>query len=242
MIEDQKPVQISVVYDNKAYDTRLTPDWGFSCFVEGIEKSILFDTGGDGRILLANLEKLDVSPKNVKILFLSHIHWDHVGGVGDFLAQNSQVDVFMPQSFADEFKKSIRATGALCKEVEDSVTICNEAHSTGELGSTLIEQSLVIKTAKGLVVITGCAHPGIVEIVKAVKNVFEEDIYLVLGGFHLLHLSEEQIGEIIREFRDVGVKKVAPSHCTGDKALKLFEADYGEDFIKLGAGARISIR
>jgi len=241
MTANERPVQISVVYDNTAQDSRLTADWGFSCFVEGIESPILFDTGGDGAILLTNLEKLGIQPKDVKILFLSHIHWDHVGGVDAFLAQNGHVEVFAPHSFPEEFKNSIQAAGALVREVEDPVTVCTGTHSTGELGNALIEQSLVVETAQGLVVITGCAHPGIVEIVRAVKSRFGDEIYLVLGGFHLLDLSEEEIREIIREFRNLGVKRVAPCHCTGERAIQLFEADYGENFVKLGAGARISI-
>ena len=72
-------------------------------------------------------------------------------------------------------------------------------------------------------------------------DLFGGEIYLVLGGFHLLHLFEEKIREIIREFRNLHVKRVAPSHCTGEKAMQLFKEDYGEDFIKLGAGARIGI-
>lgn len=241
MIKNEKTIQISVVYDNVAYDPHLKTNWGFSCFIEGTDHPILFDTGGDGTTLLSNLEGLDIRPQDVKILFLSHFHWDHVGGVEDFLSHNADVEVWIPRSFPDEFKKDIEAAGARSKEVMNSVTICRNAHSTGELGRTIIEQSLVVKTTKGLVVITGCAHPGIVEIVKTTKKLFQEAIYLVLGGFHLLNHSEADTREIIYEFQNLGVKGVAPSHCTGERAIKLFEASYGEDFTKLGAGVRISI-
>ncbi len=69
--------------------------------------------------------------------------------------------------------------------VDKPMEICSHVWSTGELGSFIREQSLIIETSKGLIVMTGCAHPGIVEIVEAAKQLLDRDIHLVLGGFHL---------------------------------------------------------
>jgi len=241
MIQSETPIHIRVVYDNVAYESGYTADWGFSCYVEGLEKSILFDTGGDGTILLSNLKGLGISPQDVNVLFLSHIHGDHVGGVEPFLSQNSEVDVYIPQSFPADFRKSVEAAGARYREAGAAIAICENAYSTGELGNGIKEQSLVIKTAKGLVVITGCAHPGIVEIAKTAKRLFNEDISLVLGGFHLFHKSDDEMRNIVDEFRNLGVRKVGPCHCTGSRAQELLELEYGDDFIKLGVGARIDL-
>jgi len=64
-------------------------------------------------------------------------------------------------------------------EVYNSIKICKNTYSTGELGSwikgEIKEESLIIKTSKGLVIITGCAHPGIVEIVKKAKQMLKSD-------------------------------------------------------------------
>ena len=90
---------------------------------------------------------------------------------------------------------------------------------------------------KGLVIITGCAHPGIVNIVKRTEELMKRDkVYLVLGGFHHPPLS------CVKEFKELGVEKVAPSHCTGDLAREAFRKEYKENFIEYGVGKIIEIK
>ena len=113
--------------------------------------------------------------------------------------------------------------------------ICDGVYTTGELGTWIKEQSLVINTDKGLVVISGCAHPGIVDIVKKAKEQLNKNVYLVLGGFHSPPLS------VVQKFRELGVEKVAPCHCTGDEAIRAFKEEYQENFIENGVGKIISI-
>ena len=125
--------------------------------------------------------------------------------------------------------------------VDKPKKICAQVWSTGELGTSMKEQSLVIITEKGLIIITGCAHPGIVNIVEFVKKYLNQKIYLVLGGFHLMSYQDNQVKEIINELKALGVKKVAPSHCTGGRPIELFKAAWHEDFIDLGCGAELSI-
>lgn len=106
-------------------------------------------------------------------------------------------------------------------------------------GFGLKEIPLTIQTGKGIVIITGCAHPGILKIAQRVKEESDKNIYLVLGGFHLgMSLG---LNAIIEGFRKIGVKKVAPCHCTGARAINLFEEKFKQDFIKIGAGLRIEI-
>jgi len=72
-----------------------------------------------------------------------------------------------------------------------------------------------LDTKKWLIIITGCAHPGIVDIVKkATKILPYKKIYLVMGGFHLSGDSYSEIEEIIEVFRNLAVQKIAPSHCS----------------------------
>jgi len=86
-----KNLSITVSYDNNPYNKRLTTAWGFSCVIKGTEKIILFDTGGDGSILVTNLEELDINPREIDLVVLSHIHGDHVGGLPSFLEKNPEV-------------------------------------------------------------------------------------------------------------------------------------------------------
>jgi 7,8-dihydropterin-6-yl-methyl-4-(beta-D-ribofuranosyl)aminobenzene 5'-phosphate synthase len=86
----------------------------------------------------------------------------------------------------------------------------------------------------------GCAHPGIVEIVSQARRL--GSIHLVMGGFHLKDANEAEIGRVIDGLKRLGVRKVAPSHCTGALAMRLFEAAFGSDFIPAGAGAQIRLK
>jgi 7,8-dihydropterin-6-yl-methyl-4-(beta-D-ribofuranosyl)aminobenzene 5'-phosphate synthase len=241
MLKQIKPLTIWIIYDNNPYDSHLKPEWGFSCFIQGTEKTVLFDTGGDGTTLLSNMEKLKIKPEQVDLIFLSHIHSDHTGGLLELLKKNNKVKVFLPQSFPFRFKKDIKNSGAQYIEIKEPIEICKDVFSTGELGLSIKEQSLLIKTEKGLLVITGCAHPGIVEIVKKAKKLLNEDIYLVLGGFHLLNSSEKKIKETVLEFEKLGVKKVAPCHCSGKLCQNIFEEVYKQNFIKLGVGGKVKV-
>ena len=100
---------------------------------------------------------------------------------------------------------------------------------------------MILDTSKGLVVITGCAHPGIVDIVRKAKEILDKEIYLVFGGFHLLQHSAQQVEKIIEQFKDLGVQKVGATHCTGDKAIEMFKKAYGDNFVTLGVGKALKI-
>jgi 7,8-dihydropterin-6-yl-methyl-4-(beta-D-ribofuranosyl)aminobenzene 5'-phosphate synthase len=103
------------------------------------------------------------------------------------------------------------------------------------------EQALVIGTARGRVVITGCAHPGIVNVVHHAKEMAGEQIHLVLGGFHLGGASRGAIAGIVEDFQRLGVQRVAPCHCSGDDARRSFAETYGKDLIPAGVGSRLGV-
>ena len=240
-LKDFSRVIITVVYDNNEYDPRLETAWGFSCLVKGAEKTILFDTGGNGKILLSNMSKLKIDPQEVEVVVLSHIHGDHVGGLNAFLDENSKVTVYLPHSFPGSFKDEVTKRGAKAISVDKPIKICQNVYSTGELGTWIKEESLLINTETGLVIITGCAHPGIVSIVRRAKEILKTKVYLVMGGFHLGGMSDRQIDEIVEGFKREGVEKVGPCHCSGNLARKLFKKAYGKDFISVGVGKVIEI-
>jgi len=239
--ENKSSLRAVIVYDNNRYDDRLKTDWGFSCYLEGLEKTILFDTGGDGKILISNLEKMGLNPEKIDVVVLSHFHGDHTGGLDELLKRNPRIEVWLPDHFPENFKEGIRKKGAAVIEVSKVQPICRRAFTSGVIAGHIREQSLVLDTDKGLVVITGCAHPGIVEILTRVKESFQKNIYLVFGGFHLAGTSGAEIESIISQFRTLGVKKVGPTHCSGDLARKLFAEKFAEDFLRLGAGREIAI-
>jgi len=233
-------VTITILYDNNAYDPHLRTAWGFACLVERGDLTLLFDTGGDAVTLLSNMETLRLDPAEIDIVVLSHIHGDHTGGLLGILAVNEETTVYLPRSFPASFKEQVKAHARVV-EVHELMEIAEGIHTTGEMGRGIIEQSLVVETNCGLVVITGCAHPGVVNIVAKAKEITDGEVYLVVGGFHLGGASEATIDGFIADFRRLGVQKVAPCHCTGSRAMEMFAADYGEDFIKAGVGRVLEI-
>ena len=235
------PKTITVIYDNNPSKKGFQTAWGFSCLVRGWGETILFDTGGDGRLLLANMKKLEIDPYEVDMVVLSHIHGDHVGGLASFLQQHHEVTVFVPPSFPNDFKRGVRHFGARLQEAEGFIELCTDIYSTGEMGHWIKEQALILQAPQGLIVITGCAHPGIVAIVEKVKEVFQEEVLLVMGGFHLMNKGVNEIKEVITSFQQLGVRYVGPGHCSGDRARRFFQEAYGNAFVPLGVGMEIRI-
>jgi 7,8-dihydropterin-6-yl-methyl-4-(beta-D-ribofuranosyl)aminobenzene 5'-phosphate synthase len=230
------PVTLTIVYDNLPLDTRLKAAWGFACLVETGKTTVLFDTGGDGPTLMGNLAALGFDPRRIDAVVLSHIHSDHTGGLDALLSANDLVTVFVPHSFPADFKTRVSKRSPLI-QVSEPATIAEHIRTTGELGTAIVEQSLIVETDKGLIVITGCAHPGIVEIVQRAKAYGE--IYLVMGGFHLGAKSAREVETVIAKLKRLDVRKVAPSHCTGEKAIEQFKAAFGANFIQAGTSLRI---
>jgi len=238
-----KNVTLITVYDNYQSNPALQTGHGFGCLIKTNNKTLLFDTGADSETLLSNMEKLNIDMSKIDSVILSHEHYDHIGGMNGFLEKNNKVKVYVPKSFPQSFKEEVKTTGANVVEVSEATKICDGIYSTGELETNIgiKEQSLIIATEKGLVIITGCSHPGIVNIVEKAKELTEESIYLVLGGFHLSGASDSELRGIINDFRELEVEKVTPCHCSGERCRELFEEKYGDDFIANGIGKIIEI-
>jgi 7,8-dihydropterin-6-yl-methyl-4-(beta-D-ribofuranosyl)aminobenzene 5'-phosphate synthase len=94
----------------------------------------------------------------------------------------------------------------------------------------------------GMIIVTGCAHPGIVYIVKKAKSILNKDIALLLGGFHLLGSPDAVITGIIDKFKENGVRQIGATHCTGDKAIQMIRDAYKENFIEIGVGNKIVLK
>jgi len=206
---------------------------------EGKNK-ILFDTGASGELLLKNMKNLGINPKDIDTVFISHDHGDHTGGLNKLLDEmdNKKLNtiIYVLPSFSESLKNMIKDKGFLYSEVISFSQIRDDVYSTGPLGA-LKEQSMILRTNKGLIVIGGCSHPGIENIVDKVHKWFPKDkIYLVMGGFHMSGYPENKIIEVINKFKQIGVKKVMPCHCTGDMAKNLFIRDFKDDCITCGAG------
>jgi len=234
--DQETSLRFTVLYDNYVYTRGTTADWGFSCLIEGMERTILFDTGTQPSILFHNIARLNIAVDEIDVIVISHQHGDHTGGLLSVLNRNPNVTVYLLESFSADFIQSVENTGAEVVLVDDSVRIYSGVYSTGELGVQIKEQSLVLDTSQGLIVVTGCSHPGIVFILERAREIVDKEITLVFGGFHLMNASDQDIQNIIDRFRELGVQACGSSHCTGDRQIGLFRDAFGEDFVRMGTG------
>jgi 7,8-dihydropterin-6-yl-methyl-4-(beta-D-ribofuranosyl)aminobenzene 5'-phosphate synthase len=231
----EKMVELRIAYDNRTFRDGFEPDWGFACVVDIGERRLLFDTGAKGGILTANLRALDIEPASIDVVVISHDHWDHTGGL-EMILEAAPVECYIPGSAAGELGQKIKAGGGSPVSVRDRIELFPGVWSTGELGEDIREQALVVESRAGPVVLTGCAHPGIVDIVERVKEQFGKPPCLVLGGFHLCHTQAADVEQVIDKLKQLGVTKVGPAHCTGDEAIALFQERWREGFVRIGCG------
>jgi len=241
---DQPPISttLKIVYDNYVFDEKFETDWGFACVVTGPDKTILLDTGRKSDILLANFEKMGLRPEDIDVVVISHNHGDHTGGLLPFLEKNPKVAVFLPAETPNDFVEKVQQLASETTAITESTDICDGAVVLGPMGDQIIEQALVIDTPKGLVIVTGCSHPGIEVIAKRAKGELKRDVYMVLGGTHLLRHSEEELKVVIDELRKLGVQKVAATHCSGNKAISMLKDAFGDEFVKVGVGRVVKIQ
>ena len=213
-------MKVTIIYDNTAYRRELKADWGFSCLLE-IENTprILFDTGTNGSILLSNMKELNIDPASIEEVFISHSHFDHVGGLSDFLEVNKEVKVYVPISCPQPSK----AKEAI--SIKQALQIHENVFSTGEFDG--IEQSMAIKTEKGIVLIVGCSHPEMSHILDAASQFGK--VYAIIGGLHGFHEFDL--------FKNLDL--ICPTHCTQHKSE--IKNLYPEKYVDGGAGRIIEI-
>ena len=210
-------MKITIIYDNTSFKKDLQSDWGFSALIEVKDApKILFDTGANGRILLSNMEKSEINPLSIEEVFISHLHWDHIGGLSELLKVNPDIKkIYVPSSMGLENEIILKKPTEIYKNI----------FSTGELEG--IEQSMGVITKKGIVLIVGCSHPYMGTILDTARQFGK--IHAIIGGMH--GFSEFGL------FKDLEL--ICPTHCTQHKT-ELKEL-YPEKYIEGGVGRIIEI-
>jgi 7,8-dihydropterin-6-yl-methyl-4-(beta-D-ribofuranosyl)aminobenzene 5'-phosphate synthase len=220
----------------------LTSLWGFAALVRLEGRTVLFDTGSNGRVLLRNMAALGLSPESVDLLFLSHPHWDHLGGLDSFLELNPGVTVALHEGFSKHLIHDLRSLcGELIVIAAEPRLLAPGIFSTGMLDSQPPEHGMVIDAGGVTAAISGCAHPGMERIVERAKGLLGRPVDWAIGGFHLMDANAAEIDRSIRALQSLGVAQVVPTHCTGDAAKAAFCRAYGAGFHEGGVGREISL-
>ena len=255
-------MQIKIIAVGSSKWERFLCRWGISYL---IGQDLLFDTFGDPYVFLRNAEKMNIDLSKIKHIVISHDHWDHISGLWHVInrfkdvyltfpkenerniIRKSVVNVYICPNFDIKIKERIGYFGVNLVETKGLLRIRDEIYSTGEIAGrykdkNISEQALVVNSENGLIVITGCAHPGILTILKeAKKNFPDKDIFCVLGGFHLLDKQRKDIEFIVSEFKKMGIKKVGPTHCSGDEAREIFKKIYQDSFVDIKTGQTLEV-
>jgi 7,8-dihydropterin-6-yl-methyl-4-(beta-D-ribofuranosyl)aminobenzene 5'-phosphate synthase len=104
------------------------------------------------------------------------------------------------------------------------------------------DQAVFVKSDEGLIVVSGCAHRGIINTIRYGQRLTGiEPVYAVIGGTHLISASAERIDLTIADLESLGVRRLGVSHCTGLPAATLLARTFGEAFFFNNAGTRISL-
>jgi len=213
-----------IVFDNRFISNECHSLWGFSAYLK--EYKLLLDTGSNGRVLLKNMQVLGVDVEEIEYMFITHSHWDHIGGLDSIVELNPNITLFVPSSLSKHLLKDL-------KSMVKNIVICTQKpmrlfdnlYTTGLLGKEMPEQSLIIDYTTPTV-ITGCGHFGIENITQVAKDFLQKDIVNVEGGFHLLQSDEEGILETVHHLKKMGVKYADATHCSGDKAVEIFKREF----------------
>ena len=218
-------LKITIVYDNTSLNPKLKADWGFACFINYFDKKILFDTGTKSKILLDNMQKLNLNPNEVDMIIISHKHGDHMGGLLSVMELNKKAQIYLPvelDSSLDDGRlhKLDKATEITQGIITSGLLECEE-----RVG--LLEQSLFLETPKGLVIIAGCSHSGVKQIVEKSRGFGKP--YALIGGLH--GFAEFDI------LKDLAF--VCPTHCT--KYIEKIRKLHPNKYIKGGVGAIIEL-
>ncbi|GAB4406643.1 MAG: MBL fold metallo-hydrolase [Thermodesulfovibrionales bacterium] len=245
---------------------------GFSALIEAEDKKILVDTGATGIAVSHNLQLLGLRPADIDVIVLSHGHNDHTGGLSSFPARIiAHPDAFFKRYLVTPNGKNFDLTcpgsDLFIKRVEfhrGPVKLAQGVWSTGEIkrrhswevlnifeikrdgkiesDGIMDDQGVVINSTKGLVVISGCGHSGIINTVEqAIEISGIKDVYCVIGGFHLIGPGEGKIDRTIKGLKRLNIKKIVPIHCTGFEAIKRISTEMPAEFEYATAGCRIEL-
>ena len=277
-----------LVTDYTGYDMPLWGQFGPSLLLDvrsgDIRQRVLMDTSLSAEPVLHNMAALGIDPTSIDVLFLSHCHDDHTGGligVLEAIQKPGLPIVAHPAIFRQNlwFEQSlrilgmtesqqhrIRDTGAIPVLVKEPFELCPGLVSTGEVERTtdfevseigaynvkdgvleedplLDDMSLVVNVRnKGLVIVTGCGHAGIINIARHAKKITGVDqVEGLMGGFHLIDRTEDQIQKTVEALVGLEPGWVIPGHCTGFEANKMISIALGNAFAQLHAGKHVVV-
>lgn len=240
-VESVNSARIVVVVDNIA-GSGLREAWGLSIYVETGGHKILFDTGPSPGVLEYNARKLGIDLSKVEAVVISHEHGDHTGGLSALYPYSGNITVYIPSGSYSGFVKSLKRLGFRVVMVNGTLEVFPGIYVVGPLYGPPWEEALAVNVrGKGLVVLTGCSHPGVDELVERAVDDLGVKPYIVMGGFHLGGASLDEIRSRMERIISMGVLKIYPLHCSGSAVRKYLEEKHPEIYGEGHSGTVLEI-
>jgi 7,8-dihydropterin-6-yl-methyl-4-(beta-D-ribofuranosyl)aminobenzene 5'-phosphate synthase len=232
-------MKLTVVFDGTISNPGCLVGWGFSCFLH--EAEILFDTGEDPDKLRNNLKTLNIPRRGIKKIFLSHGHFDHTRGITALQGASPEVLVLPGLLDPVQSRRLLDLGFQLSSNHSQKNEIFPGIQRLANGDGDFIEQALLVKGQRGWSMLFGCAHGGVDHWLERAKSLITGPIDLVMGGFHLFGTQPIRIQSIINQFQALGIRRVAPCHCTGPEAQGYFQKAFGKNCLQIKVGDNVEI-
>lgn len=217
-----------------------TPDSGYAVYVSYEGKKFLMDTGVGEASLIHNLKAAGITLDDLDFVFLSHRHFDHVGGLGYVRSKRPTLPIYIPPG-----RGFVNPAGL--KEVKDHLMVSPNiylirTHNDGGFAGIADELSLLIKTKKGPYLLTACTHTGFFKILEEAKRVAGENIFFHTGGTQLNGASRSKIETHVGKLKTLNVTQISPSHCSSaDRVQKSFKMVFGTNYLASRLGQKVPL-
>ena len=229
-------MRITVLSDNLPA-RGLEAEWGLSLYLEYQGHALLLDTGASD-LFARNAEALGLDLGAVAFGVLSHAHWDHANGMDAFFARNPSAPFYLQASCGEVcfdhspgLARRGAAAGMFCLRAGQWVPD-DFSH----------EQTLVLETPRGLVLLSSCCHAGADTIIREVQAAFPgRPIQAIVGGFHLYETPDQEVRALARRLRDTGVAQVLTGHCTGERGFALLREELGAQVTQFSTGLVVEL-
>lgn len=225
--------KFTIIFDNTSTRKEIKPGWGFSALLEVDERRILFDAGPYSP--LPALKALNIPPETIKEAVISHLHSDHHGGVKDFLMGNPGITLYVPSPVPPDLKAQWQVLANL-REVKGPMDLGGGVWLTGPIGSKVPEMALLAETPSGLIMMVGCAHPGLEEMARKAEEITGMAPLIIAGGLHMMGLRPHKVHQVMRKLREMGVRGLIGCHCSGKEALRIAREEFGDGVRSGGIG------